>query len=210
MPPRRAAHLHREQPVHRQVLRVERRPRRPRGPGQGGRGRRAPRHSPSCAGRWTSCSSTPKKEDYLDYLKAVEPRLVKGALIIADNTGIYRRDVKPYLAHVRDRRAVLRAASTTSASTAWKSRSSRASRVRRAPRPRVPQASLRADGDPAQAHHRHHRRLSRAPLHPRGARRKSSRIAPSRSAARSRSLRASSSLPGGPGRPTAISSRSTR
>ena len=42
-----------------------------------------------------------KKEDYLDYLKAVEPRLVKGALIIADNTGIYRRDVKPYLSHVR-------------------------------------------------------------------------------------------------------------
>ena len=42
-----------------------------------------------------------QKEDYLDYLKAVEPRLVKGALIIADNTGIYRRDVKPYLAHVR-------------------------------------------------------------------------------------------------------------
>ena len=43
-----------------------------------------------------------KKEDYLDYLKAVEPRLVRGALIIADNTGIYRRDVKPYLSHVRD------------------------------------------------------------------------------------------------------------
>ena len=42
-----------------------------------------------------------KKEDYLDYLKAVEPRLVKGALIVADNTGIYRRDVKPYVAHVR-------------------------------------------------------------------------------------------------------------
>jgi len=42
-----------------------------------------------------------RKEDYLDYLKAVEPRLVKGALIIADNTGIYRREVKPYLAHVR-------------------------------------------------------------------------------------------------------------
>jgi caffeoyl-CoA O-methyltransferase len=42
-----------------------------------------------------------KKEDYLDYLKAVEPRLVKGALVIADNTGIYRRDVRPYLSHVR-------------------------------------------------------------------------------------------------------------
>src|SRR5215475_7224549 len=43
-----------------------------------------------------------EKEDYLDYLKSVEPRLVKGALIIADNTGIYRRDVKPYLDHVRE------------------------------------------------------------------------------------------------------------
>src|SRR5215470_3129520 len=42
-----------------------------------------------------------QKEDYLDYLKAVEPRLVRGALIVADNTGIYRRDVKPYLEHVR-------------------------------------------------------------------------------------------------------------
>ncbi len=42
-----------------------------------------------------------KKEDYLDYLKAVEPRLVKGAVVVADNTGMYRRDVKNYLAHVR-------------------------------------------------------------------------------------------------------------
>ena len=42
-----------------------------------------------------------KKEDYLDYLRAVEPRLLKGALVVADNTGIYRRDVKPYLDHVR-------------------------------------------------------------------------------------------------------------
>src|SRR3990172_4739769 len=42
-----------------------------------------------------------KKEDYLDYLKAVEPRLVKGALTAADNTGVFRRDVTPYLSHVR-------------------------------------------------------------------------------------------------------------
>jgi len=42
-----------------------------------------------------------KKEDYLDYLRAVEPRLLKGALLVADNTGMYRRDVKPYLDHVR-------------------------------------------------------------------------------------------------------------
>jgi len=42
-----------------------------------------------------------RKEDYLDYLRAVEPRLVRSALIVADNTGIYRRDVKSYLDHVR-------------------------------------------------------------------------------------------------------------
>jgi len=42
-----------------------------------------------------------KKEDYLDYLRAVEPRLTRGAVVVADNTGMYRRDVKPYLAHVR-------------------------------------------------------------------------------------------------------------
>ena len=42
-----------------------------------------------------------KKEDYLDYLRAVEPRLTQGAVVVADNTGMYRRDVKPYLAHVR-------------------------------------------------------------------------------------------------------------
>ena len=42
-----------------------------------------------------------KKEDYLDYLRAVEPRLHKGALLVADNTGMFRRDVKPYLDHVR-------------------------------------------------------------------------------------------------------------
>jgi predicted O-methyltransferase YrrM len=42
-----------------------------------------------------------RKEDYLDYLRALEPRLVPGAVVVADNTGIYRRDVRPYLAHVR-------------------------------------------------------------------------------------------------------------
>ena len=42
-----------------------------------------------------------KKEDYLDYLRAVEPRLRKGALLVADNTGMFRRAVKPYLDHVR-------------------------------------------------------------------------------------------------------------
>ncbi|HEY3066925.1 MAG TPA: class I SAM-dependent methyltransferase [Methylomirabilota bacterium] len=42
------------------------------------------------------------KEDYLDYLRQLEPRLVRGAVVVADNTGIYRREVAPYLEHVRN------------------------------------------------------------------------------------------------------------
>jgi len=42
------------------------------------------------------------KEDYLDYLRQLEPKLAAGAVIVADNTGVYRRDVKPYLDYVRD------------------------------------------------------------------------------------------------------------
>lgn len=41
------------------------------------------------------------KEDYLDYLRRLEPKLAPGAVVVADNTGIFRRDVKPYLDHVR-------------------------------------------------------------------------------------------------------------
>ncbi len=42
------------------------------------------------------------KEDYLDYLRQLEPKLLPGAVIVADNTGVFRREVKPYLDHVRD------------------------------------------------------------------------------------------------------------
>jgi predicted O-methyltransferase YrrM len=42
-----------------------------------------------------------EKEDYLDYLRAVEPRLVPGAVVVADNTGLFRREMRPYLTHVR-------------------------------------------------------------------------------------------------------------
>ena len=42
-----------------------------------------------------------EKDEYLRYLRAVEPRLTTGALVVADNTGISRREVRPYLAHVR-------------------------------------------------------------------------------------------------------------
>lgn len=41
------------------------------------------------------------KEDYLDYLRQLEPKLAPGAIIVADNTGKYRREVAPYLDHVR-------------------------------------------------------------------------------------------------------------
>lgn len=41
------------------------------------------------------------KGDYLDYLRSLEPKLVKGAVVVADNTGMARREVKPYLDHVR-------------------------------------------------------------------------------------------------------------
>ncbi|HET7874294.1 MAG TPA: class I SAM-dependent methyltransferase [Methylomirabilota bacterium] len=56
---------------------------------------------PFLPGRFDFMLIDAKKEDYLDYLKAVEPRLLPGALIVADNTGIFRRDVRDYLTHVR-------------------------------------------------------------------------------------------------------------
>jgi predicted O-methyltransferase YrrM len=42
------------------------------------------------------------KTEYLDYLRRLEPRLRPGAVVVADNTGIFRRDVAPYLRHVRE------------------------------------------------------------------------------------------------------------
>jgi predicted O-methyltransferase YrrM len=42
------------------------------------------------------------KTEYLDYLRRLEPKLRPGAVVVADNTGIFRRDVAPYLRHVRE------------------------------------------------------------------------------------------------------------
>ena len=42
-----------------------------------------------------------EKSDYLDYLRQLEPKLAPGAVIVADNTGIARREVAPYLDYVR-------------------------------------------------------------------------------------------------------------
>lgn len=41
------------------------------------------------------------KDQYLDYLTRLEPRLAPGAVVVADNTKLFRREVRGYLAHVR-------------------------------------------------------------------------------------------------------------
>lgn len=56
---------------------------------------------PLLPGRFDFALIDARKEDYLDYLRALEPKLVPGAVVVADNTGVFRRDVAPYLDHVR-------------------------------------------------------------------------------------------------------------
>ena len=41
------------------------------------------------------------KEEYLQYLKAAEPKLTKTATVVADNVGMFRKEVTPYLDHVK-------------------------------------------------------------------------------------------------------------
>jgi len=41
------------------------------------------------------------KDEYLDYLRQLEPKLRRGAVVVADNTGIARRELRGYLDHVR-------------------------------------------------------------------------------------------------------------
>jgi len=57
---------------------------------------------PMLPGRFDFAFIDAAKEDYLDYLRQLEPKLVPGAVVVADNTGIFRRDVKPYVDYVRD------------------------------------------------------------------------------------------------------------
>ena len=57
---------------------------------------------PMLPGRFDFAFIDAEKEDYLDYLRQLEPKLVAGAVVVADNTGIFRRDVTPYLDYVRD------------------------------------------------------------------------------------------------------------
>ena len=57
---------------------------------------------PLLPGRFDFVLIDARKEDYLDYLRQLEPKLTTGAVVIADNTGVFRKDVAPYLAYVRD------------------------------------------------------------------------------------------------------------
>jgi predicted O-methyltransferase YrrM len=56
---------------------------------------------PLLPGRFDFVLIDAQKEDYLDYLRQLEPKLVPGAVVVADNTGVFRKDVAPYLQYVR-------------------------------------------------------------------------------------------------------------
>lgn len=56
---------------------------------------------PLLPGRFDFAFIDAEKEDYLDYLRQLEPKLAPGAVVVADNTGIARREVAPYLEYVR-------------------------------------------------------------------------------------------------------------
>jgi len=42
-----------------------------------------------------------EKSEYYTYLKLVEPRLHRGSVVVADNAGVFAREMKEYLYHVR-------------------------------------------------------------------------------------------------------------
>jgi predicted O-methyltransferase YrrM len=56
---------------------------------------------PLLPGRFDFVLLDAAKEDYLDYLRQLEPKLIPGAVVVADNTGVYRREVGAYLEYVR-------------------------------------------------------------------------------------------------------------
>ena len=57
---------------------------------------------PLLPGRFDFVLIDAAKEDYLEYVRQLEPKLARGAVVVADNTGVFRKDVKPYLDHVRN------------------------------------------------------------------------------------------------------------
>lgn len=61
----------------------------------------AVRAIPLLPGRFDFVLIDAAKEYYLDYLLQLEPKLRPGAVVVADNTGVFRRALGPYLEHVR-------------------------------------------------------------------------------------------------------------
>jgi predicted O-methyltransferase YrrM len=56
---------------------------------------------PILPGRFDFALIDAEKTDYLDYLRQLEPKLTAGAVVVADNTGYYRREMADYLQYVR-------------------------------------------------------------------------------------------------------------
>ena len=48
---------------------------------------------PLLPGRFDFALLDARKEDYLDYLRQLEPKAAPGAVVVADNTGVFRKDV---------------------------------------------------------------------------------------------------------------------
>lgn len=56
---------------------------------------------PRLRGRFDFVLIDAAKEQYLDYLRRLEPKLAPGAVVVADNTKIFRRELRDYLVYVR-------------------------------------------------------------------------------------------------------------
>lgn len=58
---------------------------------------------PKLSGRFDLVFLDAEKSQYLQYLKAVENRLHKGSIVVADNVGIFKEEMLDYLDYVRNR-----------------------------------------------------------------------------------------------------------
>ncbi len=56
---------------------------------------------PRLRGRFDFVLIDATKEQYLGYLRRLEPKLARGAVVVADNTKIFRQELRDYLAYVR-------------------------------------------------------------------------------------------------------------
>ncbi len=56
---------------------------------------------PTLKGKFDFVFIDAEKRDYLKYLKAVEPKLRKGAVVVADNVIVYAREMRYFLKYIR-------------------------------------------------------------------------------------------------------------